>query len=36
MPVYFLSKDRTGVDLDERGGREELGGVREKEIIVKI
>lgn len=25
MPVYFLIGDRKGVDLDETGGRKELG-----------
>lgn len=29
-------RDRKGVDLDERGGREELGGVEEGEAIIRI
>ena len=33
---YFLMKDRKGVDLDGRGGGEELGGVEGGEIIIKI
>lgn len=27
MPVCFLMRERKGVDLDDRGSGEELGGV---------
>jgi hypothetical protein len=36
MPVCFLVRDRNGVDLDERRGREELGGVEGGETMVQI
>lgn len=29
MPVCFLTRERKGVDLDGRGGWEDLGGVGE-------
>lgn len=28
MPICFLVRDGNGMDLDERGGREELGGIK--------
>ena len=31
----FLMKDRKGVDLEERGGGEELGRVEERETIIR-
>lgn len=31
MPVCFLTRNRKGVDLYERGNMEELEGVREEE-----
>lgn len=36
MPVCFLTKDRKGVDLSERGGREGLGGGVGREIIIRL
>lgn len=37
LNVSLLSKrDRQGVDLDRRGGREELGEVEEMETTIKI
>jgi hypothetical protein len=29
-------KDRKGVDSDGKGGREELGAVKEQEIIIRM
>lgn len=36
MPAYFLGRDRKGMDLDERGGREELAGAGGRETINRI
>lgn len=33
MPVCFL---RGGMDSDEKGAEEELGGVREEKAIIRI
>jgi hypothetical protein len=36
VPVCFLTRDRTGVDPVEFGGREEIGGVERRETIMRI
>lgn len=35
-PIYFLTRGRKGVDLNERGGGEELRGVERRETIIRI
>lgn len=35
MFAYFLTRDRKGMDLDGKGGGDELGGVGKGEIIIK-
>ena len=36
MPVGFIMRERKGVNLDGRGGREDLGGVRGGETVIGI
>lgn len=35
-PVCFLTRNRKGIDLERRGGREELGGVGGGDIIIRM
>lgn len=36
MTACFLMRDQTGVDMDARGDREELGGVGIRETVIRI
>lgn len=35
-PVCFLTRNRKGIDLERRGGREELRGVGGGDIIIRM
>lgn len=34
--AYFVMRDRTGLYLGGRGGREELGGVEGRETVIRL